>query len=63
MKKMSARRYFFKKMFDCFMVGLFIIFLLLMWTLYKGPISVPYLRPYIVQALNYDENDYTVDIG
>ena len=45
------------------MVGLFIIFLLLLWTLYKGPISVPYLRPYIVQALNYDENDYTVDIG
>ncbi|MBR1825318.1 MAG: hypothetical protein IJ770_01880 [Alphaproteobacteria bacterium] len=63
MKKISARAYFFKKMFDCFMVGLFIIFLLLMWTLYKGPISVPYLRPYIVQALNYDENDYTIDIG
>ena len=63
MKKISARAYFFKKMFDCFMVGLFIIFLLLMWTLYKGPISVPYLRPYIVQALNYDENDYIIDIG
>ncbi|MBQ9270678.1 MAG: hypothetical protein IJ218_00210 [Alphaproteobacteria bacterium] len=63
MKKISARAYFFKKMFDCFMVGLFIIFLLLMWTLYKGPISVPYLRPYIVQALNYDENDYKVGIG
>lgn len=63
MKKISARTYFFKKMFDCFMVGLFVIFLLLMWTLYKGPISVPYLKPYIVQALNYDENDYTVDIG
>lgn len=63
MKKISARAYFFKKMFDCFMAGLFIIFLLLMWKLYKGPISVPYLKPYIVQALNYDENDYTIDIG
>ncbi len=63
MKKISARQYFFKKMFDCFMVGLFVIFLLLLWMLYKGPISVPYLKPYIVQALNYDENDYTVDIG
>lgn len=63
MKKISARAYFFKKMFDCFMAGLFIVFLLFMWKLYKGPISVPYLKPYIVQALNYDENDYVIDIG
>ena len=63
MKKISARAYFFKKMFDYFMVGIFIVFLLLMWTLYKGPVSVPYLKPYIVQALNYDENDYKIDIG
>ena len=63
MKKISARAYFFKKMIDWFFVGLFIIFLLLMWTLYKGPISVPYLKPYIVQALNYDENDYKIEIG
>ena len=63
MKKISARAYFFKKMFDYFMVGLFIVFLLLMWTLYRGPVSVPYLKPYIVQALNYDENDYKIDIG
>lgn len=63
MKKISARAYFFKKMFDCFMVGIFIVFLLLIWTLYKGPVSVPYLKPYIVQALNYDENDYKIEIG
>ena len=63
MKKISSRAYFFKKMIDWFFVGLFIVFLLLMWTLYKGPISVPYLKPYIVQALNYDENDYKIEIG
>ena len=63
MKKISTRAYFFKKMVDWFLVGLFIVFLLLMWTLYKGPISVPYLKPYIVQALNYDENDYKIEIG
>ncbi|MBQ4400213.1 MAG: hypothetical protein II830_02830, partial [Alphaproteobacteria bacterium] len=62
MKKLSARAYFFKKMFDCFMAGLFVVLLLFFWTLYKGPVSVPYLKPYIVQALNYDENDYQVDI-
>ncbi|MBR3502197.1 MAG: hypothetical protein IKO06_04750, partial [Alphaproteobacteria bacterium] len=63
MKKLSARAYFFKKMFDCFMVGMLLILLIFMWMLYKGPISVPYLKPYIVQALNYDENDYKIDIG
>ena len=45
------------------MVGMFIVLLLFLWTLYKGPISVPYLKPYILQALNYDENDYEIDIG
>ena len=63
MKKLSARAYFFKKMFDCFMAGLFVVLLLFFWTVYKGPVSVPYLKPYIVQALNYDENEYQVDIG
>lgn len=45
------------------MAGMFLVFLLFMWILYRGPISVPYLKPYIVQALNYDENDYTISIG
>lgn len=60
---MSTRAYFFKKTFDCFMVGIFVIMLLFLWMLYKGPISVPYLKPYIIQALNYDENEYAIDVG
>ncbi|MBQ8481204.1 MAG: AsmA-like C-terminal domain-containing protein [Alphaproteobacteria bacterium] len=63
MKKLSARAYFLKKTVDCFIAGLFVVLLLFLWTLYKGPISVPYLKPYIIQALNYDENDYQVGIG
>ena len=63
MKKLSPRAYFLKKMIDFFIAGLFVVLLLFFWTLYKGPISVPYLKPYIIQALNYDENDYQVDIG
>lgn len=63
MKKLSARAYFLKKTFDFFIIGLLIVFLLFIWTLYRGPISVPYLKPYIVQALNYDEKEYTLDIG
>lgn len=63
MKKISSQAYFLKKTLDCFVAGLFVVLLLFLWTLYKGPVSVPYLKPYIIQALNYDENDYKVDIG
>jgi len=62
MKKISERLYFFKKTTDVFMIGLFIVLLLFIWTLYKGPVSVPYLKPYIVQALNYDEAEYEVNL-
>lgn len=62
MKKISEKAYFFKKTADYFMIGLFIVLLLFIWTLYKGPVSVPYLKPYIIQALNYDENEYEVSL-
>ena len=63
MKKLSPRAYFFKKVIDYFGIGMLVVLLLFMWTLYRGPISVPYLKPYIVEALNYDENDYSIEIG
>lgn len=63
MKKISAKTYFLKKTFDFFVVGMLMVLLLFMWTLYRGPISVPYLKPYIIQALNYDESEYSVNIG
>lgn len=63
MKKLSPRVYFIKKTIDYFIVGILLSVLLFFWTLYRGPISVPYLRPYIVQALNFDDNEYKVEIG
>ena len=63
MKKISSKHYILKKTMDYFMVGMFIVVLLFMWTLYKGPISIPYLKPYIVEALNYDESEYNIGIG
>ena len=63
MKKLSPQLYFIRKTIDFFMVGMFVVMLLFFWTLYKGPISVPYLKPYIIQALNYDESDYSVGLG
>lgn len=63
MKKISQRAYILRKALHYFGVGMLVVLLLFLWMLYRGPIAVPYLKPYIVQALNYDENDYEVNIG
>ena len=56
MKKVSNRLYFARKIFDYTLLVLLVIFLLFLWQLYRGPISVPFLKPYIVAALNPDED-------
>ena len=63
MKKISHRLYFLKKTFDYFIVGILLVVLLFFWTLYRGPISVPYLKPYIIQALNFDDSEYKVGLS
>ena len=63
MKKISHRLYFLKKTFDFFIVGMLMVVLLFFWTLYRGPVSVPYLKPYIIQALNFDDSEYKVGLG
>lgn len=54
MKKVSNRLYLARKIFDYAMLVLLLIFLLFLWQLYRGPISVPFLKPYIIAALNPD---------
>ncbi len=54
MKKVSNRRYFAKKFFDYSIVFILFLLLLFIWQLYRGPISVPFLKPYIIAALNQD---------
>ncbi len=63
MKKISQQAYFFRKMFRFFGIGMLLVLLLTLWTLYRGPIAMPYLKPYIIQALNYDEAEYQIDVG
>lgn len=63
MKKVSSRQYLMKKTLDYIGVAFLLVVLLFFWQLYSGPISVPFLKPYIVQALNYEnaENDVSLD--
>ncbi len=62
MKKVSNRRYLARKIVDYVLLVLLVIFLLFLWQLYRGPISVPFLKPYIVAALNPDADEAEVSV-
>ncbi len=61
MAKTAVKKYRKYKLLDYFGVIFLSIFLFFVWHLYKGPIAVPFLKPYIIQALNGSE-DYEVSL-
>jgi len=63
MKKISGKVYYMQKTIDYIGVGLLIALLYVLWILYRGPLSVPFLKPYIIQALNSEESEYSMNIG
>ena len=63
MAKDKIKKYKISKILDYFGVAFLGLFLLFVWQLYKGPIEVPYLKPYIVKALNSDEANYQISVG
>ena len=62
MKKISNRRYIFKKIIDYTGASFLAVFVIFLWHLYRGPISVPFLKPYIIKALNHDDSSYQVSL-
>ena len=56
MKKISSRDYAIRKIADFAGVILLVGLLLFIWQLYRGSIAIPFLKPYIVKALNHDDN-------
>ena len=63
MKKISEKTYYMRKTADYLGVALLHSLLYLLWVLYQGPLSVPFLKPYIMQALNSEEAEFSVDVG
>lgn len=63
MKKISGKVYYLRKIADYMGVGLLLFLLYTLWVLYKGPLSVDFLKPYIVQALNSQDTEYSMNIG
>ena len=62
MKKVSNRHYIGRKIFDYIIVAILLLFIFFMWQLYRGPISVPFLKPYIIAALNPDSEEAEVSV-
>ena len=42
--------------------GFLALVLIFLWQLYRGPIAVPFLKPYIIKALNHDDAAYQVTL-
>lgn len=62
MKKLDNKSYFLYKAANFAGVVLLCILLLFIWQLYRGTIQLPFLKPYIIRALNHDDADYSVDL-
>ena len=62
MRKVSNRLYLTRKIFNYTMLALLFIFLLFLWQLYRGPISAPFLKPYIIAALSPDAETAEVSL-
>ncbi len=62
MKKLGPRAYRLHKIMDFVGVIFLGFFLLFLWQLYRGPVEVPFLKPYIIKALNHDDSQYQVTL-
>lgn len=62
MKKLNPRIYRLRKILDFTGVIFLALFILFLWQLYRGPIAVPFLKPYIIKALNHDDGQYQVTL-
>ena len=62
MKKIDLKTYKLYKLTDYIGVIFLIMLLVFIWQLYRGPISIPFLKPYIIKALNHDDAEYQVTL-
>ncbi len=62
MKKLSSRKLLRRKILDHLGALSLLLLLIVIWQLYREPIAVPFLKPYIIKALNHDNSDYEVTV-
>ncbi len=57
------KNYYIRKILDYLGVSILISLIIFFWVLYQGPISVPFLKPYIIKALNSRQTEFSLDVG
>lgn len=62
MKKLKSQDYLFYKAANFTTVLFLALLLMFIWQLYRGAVQLPFLKPYIIRALNHDDADYQVDL-
>ncbi|MFV0627147.1 MAG: AsmA-like C-terminal domain-containing protein [Alphaproteobacteria bacterium] len=62
MALVSKKKYLARRITDYVGTIIFACLLLFFWQLYRSPIPLPFLKPYIVKALNHDSQEYGVDV-
>jgi len=62
MKKLGAKGYLAYKTANFITVVFLAVVLVFIWQLYRGAIRLPFLKPYIIRALNHDDADYSVNL-
>lgn len=62
MKKLDLKTYKLHKLADYIGVIFLITLLVFIWQLYRGPIAIPFLKPYIIKALNHDDSEFQVTL-
>ncbi len=62
MKKLDLKTYRRYRLVDYIGVVFLVLLLLLIWQLSRGPIAMPFLKPYIIKALNHEDTQYQVTL-
>lgn len=62
MSSAKSKKYLIRKVTDYFGAFILAFLIVFIWQLYRSPIPLPFLKPYIVRALNHDSADYEVTV-
>ncbi|MDD4556766.1 MAG: AsmA-like C-terminal domain-containing protein [Alphaproteobacteria bacterium] len=62
MGMLNKKKYLARRITDYVGTAIFAFLLIFIWQLYRSPIPLPFLKPYIIKALNHDSQEYAVAV-
>ncbi|MDR1694571.1 MAG: DUF3971 domain-containing protein [Lactobacillaceae bacterium] len=61
-KSSKSKKYIIRRITDYLGALILVFVILFIWQLYRSPMPLPFLKPYIIKALNHDNADYEVTV-